>query len=261
MADAAPAVEPAADPPKRARRLSLVGTEHEGQDVSAVRRASIMADETEKAVDAAPAAEKAQILIDTVKADIEKPEGPEFASWALSCANQLIQADSTEVVNDGAINEEGTAARANPNRSLFVSSDFITYLIKYLETHESDVFVQYQGIQTLQNLAGFEGAADKFGTVSMQLLVKAICGTDMVEVLEPAISGLRTLVAQSDACAKYESKDLVYALEQLTNEEGDLKDLNRFKFTSSELIKEIKEKNPDAFKVEEKAEAEAEAAA
>jgi len=208
-------------PAAKKRRLSLVGTADEGKDLGA-RRNSVLAVETEKAVDAADDDKKAGVLLETITTDLENPEGPEFASWALSCANQLSQKDQE-------------------NQKILTEGGFPAQLKKYLTMYPDDIFTQYQGIQTMGNLAGWsveggKNAADEFGTDAMELVVKAIGDTDETSLLLISMRALRGLVNGSASNKAFETADLIVTLDGLCEE---FKLINNFVYACGELKKEL----------------------
>jgi len=211
----APAAEaPAAEAPKRKKRLSIVGD----VDVAgAGRRNSVLAEATDKAIDAADAADKPKILVDTISKDQETPEGAEFASWALSCGTELCRGNAEA-------------------RGKLFDANYCDQIVKYLEMYPDDVFVQYQGLHAMGSICEGTGAAEKFGTNGMKLVVTALGDTDMTELALAGISTLTTLCNSAQSNSEYETDDLKATLTTLLEE---FKTLNNFKYSAQELLKQL----------------------
>jgi hypothetical protein len=184
------------------------------------RRNSVMAMETDKAVDLADAGDKARVLMEAITSDLASPEGGEFASWALSCCTELCMG-----------NEE--------NRTTFVGGECCEAITKYMGLYEDDVFVQYQGMHALADLAGTPEAAEKFGTAAMELTVKALSNTGTAELGLAGVRALSQLVEFSETCKGHQTDDLVTALKGLMQ---DFKGLHQFVYKANELVRILDER-------------------
>lgn len=182
------------------------------------RRNSVMAMETDKAVDIAPADQKAEVLSDSIAKDLETPEGGEFASWALSCCTELC--------------------RDETNRKKFVDRGCCEAINKYMELYSDDVFVQYQATLCIGTLGASGEAADKFGGATMEKIVQALSETDAAELAISCCMALRCLIDNSATCKAYNKADLIVAMKAL---QEDFSWLNNFVYSAGELVKTLEQ--------------------
>jgi predicted phosphoribosyltransferase len=199
----------------------LKAPENLGVEMSRRRRNSVMAVETDTAVSLALAAgeNQAQVLMDAITKDLANPEkGGDFASYALSSITAMSMG-------------------SEDNRKVFVDGGCCTAVTTYLSSNADDFLVQYQGIIAISTLAVSEETADKFGTDTMLLIVKALCETDGAELAVACCKALRALTTNSKTCKGFETADLIQTVEGLKEDFGWL---NQFQYTAGELLSSLR---------------------
>jgi hypothetical protein len=158
----------------RKRRLSLVGTENEGKDLStATRRVSVLAVETDEKVKNASAEEKPAVLYEVMKEEFAKGKDmdSEFASWALSCVSELAQGSPE-------------------NRAKFVTMGYCPEIVKAMNDVPEDIYVQWQGCHAIGCLCADATAADAFGRGGMEAVLACMMNTGE-DVSELGFTGVR----------------------------------------------------------------------
>eukprot|EP00937_MAST-01D_sp_MAST-1D-sp2_P005283 g5283.t1 len=227
LKEEAPAAAPAAA--RGRRRLSLVGTEHEGAeslaDASKARRNSVVAMETDRAVDSAAPEERVGVLLDAMKTEWAKPEDEtkgdvEFFSWALSCVAELSQG-------------------SEDNRAKLLEGGAVELILQYMKVDGrfgDDIFVQWQGTQAIGNFCCNEATADAFGEKGLEAVIYPMLNTDCSELSFTGMRALKQLITNSEKNkAAAIERDVAGSLTQLTE---DYPSYNQLKF----MVADMKEK-------------------